>query len=201
MTETAYAEIPETLTIREVQVHINKPGCRVRELVVATTLLDAETYNAKEIEQLYHERWQVELDIRTLKVTLGMDSLRCQTPFMVAKEIWAHILAYNLVRKAAAQAALLANVTPRSRSFKATLQVIRGAWQKLTELTAAEYVRLAKSLLSALRKQRVRNRPGRCEPRAVKDRGKPRRLLQEPRAEARAKLLKGSASKGSASKS
>jgi hypothetical protein len=94
------------------------------------------------------------------------------------------------VRKVAAQAARLSRVSPREVSFKATLQVLRGAWQKLTETADEDYVRLATSLLRALRKQRVGNRPGRCEPRAVKGRGKPHKHLQEPRAAARARLLR-----------
>src|SRR5262249_46369584 len=96
---------------------------------------------------------------------------------------------YNLVRKVAAQAALLCQRSPRSVSFQATLQVVRGGWQKLTEATGADYVRLAKSLLRALRKQRVGQRPGRCEPRAAKRRAKPQAQLKEPRAAAQAKLL------------
>ena len=74
-------------------------------------------------------------------------------------------------------------------SFKATLQVVRGAWQKLTATTGDDYVRLAQSLVRALHKQRVGQRPGRCEPRAVKRRPKPHKQLREPRAAATAKLL------------
>jgi putative transposase len=189
MTPEEYADIPETITVREVLVQVNEPGCRVRHLVIATTLLDAEAYTKAEIAELYHKRWCVELDLRTLKATLQMDTLRCLTPFMVEKEIWAHCLGYNLVRKVAAQAALLCQTSPRSVSFTATLQVVRGGWQKLTEATGDAYVRLARSLLRALRKQRVGNRPGRCEPRAVKRRAKPHPHLKEPRAAAKAKLL------------
>src|SRR5207253_2036937 len=100
-----------------------------------------------DIAELYHKRWQIELDIRTLKATLPMDRWRCLTPFMIDKEIWAHCLAYNLVRKVAAQVALQGQMQPRSLSFKATLQVVRGGWQQLTATTGQDYVRLAKSLL------------------------------------------------------
>jgi putative transposase len=189
MTQAEYAEMPETLRVREVLVEVNEPGCRVRHLVIATTLLDAQEYSTEDIAELYSKRWQIELDIRTLKATLQMDQLRCRTPFMVAKEIWAHCLGYHLVRKVAAQAALSAGVSPREVSFKATLQVVRGAWQTLTAMTGDDYVRLAKSLLRVLRKQRVGQRPGRCEPRAVKRRPKPHKQLREPRAAAIAKLL------------
>ena len=189
MTEAEYKEIPETIRVREVLVEVNEPGCRVRHLVIATTLVDAKEFPKEDIAELYHRRWHIELDIRTLKTTLQMDQLRCLTPFMVAKEIWVHCLGYNLVRKVAAQAALSAGVSPREISFKATLQVVRGAWQKLTATTGDDYVRLAQSLVRALHKQRVGQRPGRCEPRAVKRRPKPHKQLREPRATATAKLL------------
>jgi putative transposase len=189
MTPEEYARVPETIKVREVLVEVDEPGCRVRRLVIATTLVDAGVYTKEDIAELYQQRWQIELDIRTLKSTLQMDCLRRLTPFMAEKEIWAHCLGYNLVRKVAAQAAQLSQVSPREVSFKATLQVVRGGWQKLTETTGDDYVRLAQSLLRALRKQRVGNRPGRCEPRAVKRRPKPQARLKEPRAAARAKLL------------
>ena len=191
LTAEEYAELPQTLTVREVRVRVAEPGCRVRELILATTLLDADAYTLSDIADLYHKRWNIELDIRVLKTTLQMDQLRCQTPFMVAKEIWVQVLAYNLIRKVAAQAAQLAGLHPRELSFKATLQVVRGGWQPLTTTTGDDYVRRAQALLQALRKQRVGQRPGRWEPRAVKRRPKPHKLLREPRAQAQAKLLRG----------
>lgn len=188
MDEAEYAAQPGSLCVREIRCQVTQPGYRVDELIVATTLVDAAVYEADEVGQLYHERWQVELDIRTLKVTLGVDQLRCRTPFMIAKEIWAHCLAYNLVRKVAAQAAVLAKVSPRSRSFTATKQAVLACWEKLSVATEEDYVAGALALLQVLRKQKVGHRPGRCEPRAVKRRPKPHKLLKEPRAEAQARL-------------
>jgi Transposase DDE domain len=168
MSEDVYASMPETIRMREVIGRIDAPGYRVQELVVATTLLDAEAYEGDDIMELYSERWQVELDIRSLKVTLGMSDLRCKTPFMAEREIWAHILAYNLIRKVGAQVAELKQVSPRSISFKATKQAVLGGWQQATQLQGAAYVRLEKVMLKILRKQKVGHRPGRCEPRAIK---------------------------------
>jgi hypothetical protein len=190
MTAAEYATIPATLLVREVQVQIREPGCRVRKLVLATTLLASQDYGPDDIAELYRQRWHAELDIRSLKAVLQMDQLRCLTPFMVEKEIATHCLGYNLVRKIVAQAALLAQISPRALSFKAALQVVRGGWQKLTETTGADYACLATALLRSLRRQRVGQRPGRCEPRAIKRRAKPHKHLQEPRAVAKAKLLK-----------
>lgn len=191
MSKETYASMPETIRMREVIRRVDAPGYRVQELVVATTLLDAEAYEGDEIVELYSQRWQAELDIRSLKTTLGMSDLRCKTPFMVEREIWAHILAYNLIRKVGAQVAQLKNVSPRSISFKATKQAVLGGWQQATQLQGADYVRAAEVMLKILQKQKVGHRPGRCEPRAIKVRPKPHKILTEPRAEARAKLLKG----------
>ena len=84
---------------------VEQPGFRTRSLVVVTTLLDPEQASKEELAQLYRARWNNELDLRSIKVTLQMDMLRCKTPELVRKEIWTHVLAYNLIRTVMAQAA------------------------------------------------------------------------------------------------
>jgi hypothetical protein len=191
MDEDSYAAIPKTLEVREIRRRVQEPGSRVQELTLATTLCDAAAYPADDLVELFHQRWQVELDIRTLKTTLGMSDLRCLTPFMVEKELWLHCLAYNLVRKVAAQAAQLSGQTPRSISFKATKQALLGSWDGLSFGGPAEDdTRVALGLLQALAKEKVGDRPGRWEPRAIKRRPKPHKLLKEPRGAAKARLLK-----------
>jgi putative transposase len=189
MDAATYAAMPDSLQVREIHKTLDRHQYRVKNLVVVTTLLDAVTYTSDDIADLYHKRWHVELDIRALKSTLKMDVLRCLSPFMVEKEIWAHFLGYNLVRKVAAQAAVLRGLEPRSISFTASLQVVVGGWSKLTELPAAQRLRLARKLLRSLGKEVVGQRPGRCEPRALKRRPKKQKLLTKPRAQARAELL------------
>jgi putative transposase len=191
MDAATYDSIPLTLCVREVRSQIRTPGCRVRALVVVTTLLDAEQYSREDIADLYHERWHVELDIRSIKVTLQMEVLRCLTPFMVAKEIWATFLGYNLVRKVAAQAAWASQQEPRHLSFAATLQAVREGWSARTHAGGGLGRALAVAVLAALAKEVVGNRPDRCEPRAVKRRPKRQAYLMQPRAAARAALLRG----------
>jgi len=191
MTAEEYATMPQTLAVREVFVKVDQPGFRTESLVVVTTLTDADTYAKEDIGDLYRERWQVELDIRSLKVGLQMDYLRCKTPFMVDKEVWANVLGYNLVRKVAAQAAALHGRHPRAISFTATKQAVEASWSALSTAAAAMQLALGQHLLKELAKQRVGERPDRCEPRAVKRRPKPHKLLNKPRAEAQAELLKG----------
>jgi hypothetical protein len=185
------AAVPKTLEVREIRRRVQEPGSRVQELTLATTLGAADAYPADEVVALFHQRWQVELDIRSLKTTLGWGDLRCLTPFMVEKELWMNCLAYNLVRKVAAQAALLSGQSPRAISFKASKQALLGAWDLLSFLEEEEACgRVALGLLKSLAKEKVGDRPGRCEPRAIKRRPKPHRLLKEPRAAAKARLLR-----------
>jgi hypothetical protein len=190
MDQEVYERLPTTLTVREVRTQVSQPGYRVRSLVVVTTLDDADRYSTEDLTDLYHERWHVELDIRSIKCTLGMERLRCLTPFMVRKEIWAYWLGYNLVRKVSAQAALERGLHPRQISFTATKQAVVEAWLQLTLGSQGRRLALGRALLAAIGKEVVGNRPGRCEPRAVKRRPKPHPLLMKPRAEARAELLR-----------
>lgn len=194
MDAETYATIPATLTVRELRVRIATPGCRTRALVVVTTLTDAVAYPKEEIADLYHKRWHAELDIRAIKQSLTMEHLRCRTPFMVEKEIWMHFLAYNLVRKVSAQAALTQGRHPRDVSFTATKQAVAAFWSQATlTAAAAERLRQGQALLQTLGTKPVGNRPDRCEPRAVKRRPKEYDRLTKPRAQARAELLAGSA--------
>ena len=166
------------------------PGFRVAEVVIATTLTDAVRYPQEDLADLYHERWHVELDIRAIKCSLKMESLRCRTPFMVEKEIWAHCLGYNLVRKVSAQTALARGLHPREVSFTGTKDAVAAGWGQLTAAaTVAERQRQGQALLQILGTKPVGNRPNRCEPRRVKRRPKPYKHLRRPRRQARAKLL------------
>jgi DDE family transposase len=193
MEPATYERMPRTLEVREVQVQVHQAGFRVAALVVVTTLTDAEQYPHADIAELYHQRWLVELDIRAIKISLGMDVLRCQSPDLVRKEIWVCLLAYNLIRKTMLQAALLSKLSPRQLSFTAALQKIAVSWGTIVILPAAVVRTLIDVHLRDLAHHRVGDRPDRVEPRAIKRRPKPHRLLQVPRAQARAALLAGGA--------
>jgi hypothetical protein len=193
MDEATYARMPASIQVRQVQVQVQQPGCRVESLEVVTTLLDADTYSKDDVAELYHQRWLVELDIRALKVSLGMDVLRCKTPEMVRKEIWTCLLAYNLMRKSMLEAALAKKCSPRELSFTAALQKIAASWSTLAVCTAAEAVVVIAAHLQHLATHRVGDRPNRVEPRANKRRPKLLKLLTTPRHQARAELLAGTA--------
>jgi hypothetical protein len=188
MDETAYARLPERLVLREVRVRITQAGFRTTCLVVVTTLIDPAV-TAADLAGLYRARWHAELDLRSLKVTLGMDVLRCKTPAMVRKEVWAHLVAYNLIRSVMARAALEFNGPPRDLSFKGALQATRAFAERLVDATGATAEELSEWLLIAIGSYQVGDRPDRVEPRKRKRRPKQYPLLTQPRAEARAALL------------
>jgi Transposase DDE domain len=181
MSVDAYAALPDELALRELRVRVTQRGFRSKTLVVVTTLVDSAAYPAREIAELYRRRWQAELHLRSLKVVLQMDHLRCKTPHRVRNELRMHLLAYNAVRRVMALAALEAKVPPWQISFKGTLQTLN---QFLPWLTS--YMPLdagCQALVECLATHRVGNRPDRFEPRRIKRRPKSQALLQRPRHE------------------
>ena len=145
-------------------------------------LLDETIYSAKDLTDLFAMRWHCELDLRSLKRSLGMHHLRCKTPEMIRKEMWVHLLAYNLIRVRMAQAAVVHGLKPRNLSFSAAKSLIQEFAKVLKKTRGAEAARLEGELLKAAAKCKVGNRPGRKEPRAVKKREKKYTYLTKPRA-------------------
>ena len=193
-----YNALPDAITVRECRIRVAQPGFRTRSVIVVTTLLDPTQASREELASLYRARWNNELDLRSIKVTLQMSLLRGQTPEMVRKEIWAHVLGYNLIRTVMAQAAAGEGVPPRSISFKAAVQVLE-AFRPLIDVQAhrdaSHRATLYEQLLGAIAMHRVADRPDRFEPRMAK-RG-PRRFdgLRRPRAEVKRLMLKRSRKK------
>jgi hypothetical protein len=176
MTKAQYASFPATLTVREV---------RVDHRILVTTMLDHRKLSKGELGDLYARRWQVELDLRNLKSTLGMGQLKCRTPQMNEKQLWVTLLAYNLICLLMAQAAARAGVPARQLSFKHTLQ-IWVHWLALAPVYAV--ARDSDRLFALIGQIRVGNRPGRIEPRARKLRHNDYPRLMVPRADAREHL-------------
>ncbi len=183
--EETFAQLPTTLTMRELRIRVPGKSCRSRTIVVATTLLDHHVYTKEDVAALYRQRWHAELDLRSLKTFMQMDVLRCQSPAMVRKEIWAHLLAYNLIRKVMAQAAQEHHLAPRQISFKGALQTLNAFCDGLRACAPCALPDMCRRLLAAIAHHRVGDRPDRLEPRAKKRRAKPYPLLNKPRAQAR----------------
>jgi hypothetical protein len=185
MDEETYARLPDWLVVREVAVRVEQVGFRTRALVVVTTLVDAVSYPARDLAELYRARWHAELDLRSLKITLSMDILRCKTPAMVRKEFWAHLLAYNLIRTAMAQTALDLGISPRFLSFKGALQALNTFAERLLHADEAVAAELYEWLRLVIGSYLVGDRPDRIEPRARKRRPKDYPNLHKPRHQAR----------------
>ena len=176
-----YATMPQTLTLRE---------ARVGGWTLVTTLIDPHEVHKQELFALYRQRWQVELDLRSIKAVMQMDILRCKTPEMVCKEIAVHLLAYNLVRAVMAQAAYRGNVLPPQLSFKGALDLLNAFAETLRQGPRGQRASCQAHLLASMARLKLPDRPGRVEPRAVKRRPKPHRLLTKPRHTWRARLIR-----------
>jgi hypothetical protein len=184
-TAEQWAQLPEELTVRLVEIQVAVPGFRTQTFVLVTTLLDAKTYNAEELGRLYFRRWAVELFFRDIKTTLGLDVLRCQTPAMVRKEIVMHAIAYNLIRALMQDVAHSYQVSVQRLSFKGTVDALR-QWRELFENTRSEVRasdKLRRLFYQSIANDLLLDRPNRSEPRAVKRRPKNFRLLTQPRHE------------------
>jgi hypothetical protein len=189
-----YNTLPGAITVREARFRVTQPGFRTRSVVVVTTLLDPEQVSREDLASLYRARWNNELDLRSLKSTMQMGELRCKTPEAVRKEVWAHVLAYNLIRTVMAQAAARHEIPPRSISFKGAMQTLE-AFRPLLELgparDAAGRRGLYDELLGAIATNRVADRPDRFEPRLKKRRKDYCGWLTKPRAELKRQMAKG----------
>ncbi len=194
----AYRALPASITVREARVQVPQPGFRTRSVVVVTTLLDPKQATKEGLATLYRARWHAELDLRSLKAAMQMRELRCKAPESVRKEVWAHVLAYNLIRTVMAQAAARHDIVPRSISFTGAMQTLE-AFQPLLGFgaidDAAGRLQLCRDLLDAIASHRVADRPDRYEPRLKKRRRNTYDWLTEPRAKIKRKMAKGVTSK------
>ncbi len=168
----------------------NKPKeFKIRELkvggkILITTMLCNKITSAKTIKELYKNRWNIEVDFRNIKSTLGLKSFSCKTPKMVLKEMWVYFLAYNFIRTIMLDSAIYNKIFPRQISFKNIIQLIKSFI--FLELNISSY----KKLLYLIGKKIIGNREGRIEPRAIKKRHNGYPLLMKPRKIAQEEIIK-----------
>jgi hypothetical protein len=165
-TRAEWEALPTQMQVREIRYRVTQPGFRADEITLVTTLLDPVAYPKDELAELFRGRWHSELDLRSLKSSLQMARLRCLTPDLVEKEIWTHVLAYNLIRHTMAEAARAAGVLPRQISFKGTVQLVNAS--TYLPRCPAQRARFWHALLQAIATHAVGNRPNRFEPRKLK---------------------------------
>lgn len=180
MTGEQYRSYPKQLIMRQVTVDARDKNNRVKQFKVVTTILD-QSIDGKQIGDLFERRWDGEVDIRSIKSTMQMDILRCKTPDMIHKEIWTHLLAYNLLRTVMAVAANENNIEPRKVSFKGAKQALTAFAPKIEAARPEDRAALIDAMLTTIAYHRVGDRPDRWEPRARKRRPKPAARLTQPR--------------------
>ncbi len=176
--------LPEKIALRQIKVNVDEPGFRVKTFYIITTLMDSVNYSAKQITELYYQRWDVELFFRDIKTTMGMDILRCKSPDMIQKELLMHFIVYNCIRLLMLKASKQKGISPRKISFKASVQALR-QWEPLlkSDMKLSERNRLINLLYECISASELHLRPGRREPRCIKRRPKNFQLLNMPRHE------------------
>ena len=172
MTKEAYDNAPDYLLIR---------AFKVGGKVLITSILSPKEASKKALGKHYKKRWSVEVDIRNIKTTMGMEMLRCKTPDMVVKEIAVYLLGYNIIRLLMMQSALIGGILPREISFKHCIHL----WLAWCQQSVLNDIEKRTEIFILMAQQKVGNRPGRVEPRAIKRRPKAYPLLMKPRAEYR----------------
>lgn len=178
MSPALYDSIPEQMPIRVATFNAATKD-QTEPLYVVTTLVDPDKYPAGDIGQLYGYRWCAELDVFAIKQSLNLDHLRCKSPEMIGREFWTTLLAYNMVRLVCAQAACVHDKLPRQMSFTTACNTLLSQWL----MPPKESIRqeLGKYSLFQIACNDVGNRPGRIEPRVIKRRPKPYKLMTRPR--------------------
>jgi len=177
MNQASYEQAPDQLEVREL-----KAGNKI----LVTTLGCARETPKAALKALFKDRWHVELDLRNLKTTMGLEMLSCKTAAMAVKELWVYLLAHNLIRLLMVQSASIVDCLPRQLSFKHTLQL----WLAWRQFDGSDIDERFHQLLMLIAQQRVGRRSGRMEPRAVKRRKKPYPLLTRARQAERKEIRK-----------
>jgi putative transposase len=193
MDEETFAAMPPELSVRVLWRRVEAPGFRTQEVTLVTTMTDEAECPADELFSLYRRRWQAELDLRSLKQTMKMEHLSCLSPSMLRKELWAHLIGYNLTRAAQAKAAQQKGVAPWRLSFAGARDLVREMREHLTWSSGAHRAGLLLALWVAVGQRAVADRPNRVEPRRVKRGPKAYLRLREPRAQARQRAIEQAA--------
>lgn len=192
ISQEEFDALPERLEVRELRVRPRVKGWRTKQLVIVTTLLDADIYSKEELSGLYLRRWGVELDFRHIKTTLGMEALSTQSSETVRKEIMTYMIAYNMIRALMWQAGRRAGEDPLSLSFAGTLQHLKSMSPHLGRAgDEKEHARLLGILCDMIAADKLPLRPWRFEPRVRKRRPKNYRLMTRPRGVLKEELARG----------
>ena len=150
LSKVEFDTLPQTITIREIYYSIIIPGFRNQRVSLITTLLDTTTYSSLKLVELYGKRWDVELDLRHLKTTLGMDVLRCKSPSMVRLEIYIYLLAYNLLRSLLWSAGNTYGAPPLRLSLQGTRHHLNNFISQLLAASSKKHLQIYSTLLKVI---------------------------------------------------
>ena len=181
MTQKQYAAYPAEIQVREFKVNGN---------VYVTTFVNARKYHKQTLAKIYERRWDVEINLKSIKATMNMDFLSCKTPEMVRKEIGIHFLAYNFIRIIMAEACEKYDAIPSKISFKGAVQQINSFSPYFLSESEEKNKILYAKMLKLIVQNKIGNRPGRIEPRAVKRRPKAFPSLSRPRSVEQNRLMR-----------
>lgn len=184
MSQSEHQECEAFILVRHVSYEVKRKGFRVKRIILATTMLDANQYTVEDLADLYCRRWQVELDIRSLKTHMQMEHLRCESPAMVRKEVYAHMIAYNLIRDLIVHTSIIYNTSPTRLSHKGAVQSLNAFAEKLSP-DSKNIEALESALYESIMEHTVGDRKPRVHPREIKRRPKSYKLMQKPRHAAR----------------
>jgi hypothetical protein len=174
--------LPAHITVRIVRFTATLRGFRHRRITLVTSLLDPQAYPAQELIALYARRWRLELCLRDLKTTMGLEQLRCQTPDMAEKELLAYLVAHNLIRCVMAEAVATYQVDLERVSFKGSVDALRQYSHAISQARSQKLrAQLWEDLIRNLARDLVPYRPNRLEPRSLKRRPKNFGWLTQPR--------------------
>lgn len=188
MTQQQFDALPDTLTVRIIRVKIRDASRRVKQVVLVTTLLNKKHYPAKAIAGLFGRRWEIETDFAHIKTTMSMDVLAAHKPQTIIKEMWGHMLGYNLIRSMMWEAGNRHNINPLRLSFKGAIQEVMAFGPLTTTACARGKSSRYAHLLRHIATHKIPNRPGRQEPRVKKRRPKQYPLMTKPRPQLREEL-------------
>ena len=184
LTDEQWARVPARMVVREVKIQINDPNCRVREVVLATTLVNRKQWSPAKLGELLHRRWQVELNLDDLKTTQQMDVLSCRKPAMIHRELEMHLIAYNLNRALMLEASVSCHAPLYRLSFKGTLDTVQEFSKSLARVPFSQKKKrqaIYQEMLATIAADLIPERPGRREPRCVKRRPKAYPFMTKPR--------------------
>jgi len=184
-------QLPNHLLVRQVKIKVDRKGYRPQEFYIATTLLDPHKYPAADLAAMYFKRWNVELYFRDLKTTLGMDVLRCRTPDMVLKEITMYFIVYNVIKLINYESIDIKDRISDSVSFKSSVQILNYYANNMmnTSLKSSSAMANLSAIVDKIKGYKLHKQEGRFEPRVVKRRPKPFKLLVKPRHILKAEMI------------